>query len=137
MKFSLFSKHCQKSSIGWVSPSDGNLERWESEEFFTKEIIEKAFKIAEIWFFENYAFFRCLPYFSKNHIFAILKAFLIISFVKNPSNFHLSRLPLFEEIRPILNFWQSFENKEKWAFWVQTSNCYISDKTHDFSIIFL
>ena len=35
-----------------------------------------------------------------------------------------------------LNFLQSFENKEKWAFWVQTSNGYISDKTCDFSIIF-
>ena len=31
-----------------ISSSDGNLERWESEGFFTKEIIEKAFKIAEI-----------------------------------------------------------------------------------------
>ena len=59
--------------IGRISSSDGNLERWESEGFFAKEIIEKAFTIAK---------------------------------------------------------------KEKWAFWVQTSNGYISDKTCDFLIIF-
>ena len=65
LKFSLFSKFCQKSSIWRISSSNGNLERWESEEFFTKGIIEKAFKIAEIWFFENYAFFQFL-HFLKN-----------------------------------------------------------------------
>jgi hypothetical protein len=48
LKFSLFSKLCQKSSIGYISSSDSNLGRWEPEEFFTKEIIEKAFKIAVI-----------------------------------------------------------------------------------------
>ena len=38
MKFSLFSKLRQKSSIGRISPSDGNLESWDSEIFFTKKI---------------------------------------------------------------------------------------------------
>ena len=54
-------------------------ESWDSEVFFTKRIIEKAFKITAIWFFDNYAFFQFLHFFgnkenieksifSKNHI---------------------------------------------------------------------
>ena len=49
---------------------------------------------------------------SRKSLFSILKAFSIISFVKNSSDSQRSRLLSLEEIYPILDFWQSFENKE-------------------------
>ena len=56
--FSTFSKFRQKSSLGRISSSDGIFEIWDIGVFLKKGIIEKAFNLAEIWFFENDDFFR-------------------------------------------------------------------------------
>ena len=56
--FSTFSKIRQKSSLGRISSSDGIFGIWDIGVFLKKGIIEKAFNLAEIWFFENDDFFR-------------------------------------------------------------------------------
>ena len=56
--FSTFSKIRQKSSLGRISSSDGIFGIWDIGVFLKKGVIEKAFNLAEIWFFENYDFFR-------------------------------------------------------------------------------
>ena len=121
---------------------DGNL-----RDFLQKKLLKKLLKSRRYDFLKIMLSFNFCTFFGnkenieKKHNFQKIisshfKIFFNNFFCKKSLRFPSFKIAVAWKNPSYTRFLAKFENKEKWAFWVQTSNGYISDKTCDFSIIF-